>query len=184
MLLCLRAHGWTRDLPRMNDVTGTKSGDPFEESFKFVLPGYNVRPLEMSGALGQEQLRKLPTMIEARRKNAECFKKNLGNHPSIRLQEECGQSSWFGFSIVLVANGNGERSRVLKLLQAQDVEVRPIVSGNFLKNKEALSYFEYEVHGDLKEADYIDRNGFFVGNHHYDLTDEIMKLAEILYQGL
>ena len=31
-----------------NLVSGTKSDDPFVESFKFVLPGYNVRPLEMS----------------------------------------------------------------------------------------------------------------------------------------
>ena len=28
-----------------NLVTGTKSDNPFEESFKFVLPGYNLRPL-------------------------------------------------------------------------------------------------------------------------------------------
>ncbi|WP_170914700.1 DegT/DnrJ/EryC1/StrS family aminotransferase, partial [Salmonella enterica] len=57
ILLCLRAHGWTRNLPKENMVTGTKSDDIFEESFKFVLPGYNVRPLEMSGAIGIEQLK-------------------------------------------------------------------------------------------------------------------------------
>lgn len=38
VLLCLRAHGWTRNLPKENMVTGTKSDDIFEESFKFVLP--------------------------------------------------------------------------------------------------------------------------------------------------
>lgn len=38
ILLCLRAHGWTRNLPKENMVTGTKSDDIFEESFKFVLP--------------------------------------------------------------------------------------------------------------------------------------------------
>ncbi|MBF4218079.1 pyridoxamine 5-phosphate oxidase, partial [Vibrio anguillarum] len=51
ILLCIRAHGWTRNLPKFNKVTGEKSDDHFEESFKFVLPGYNVRPLEMSVAL-------------------------------------------------------------------------------------------------------------------------------------
>ncbi len=53
ILLCLRAHGWTRNLPKENLVCGTKSDDFFEESFRFVLPGYNVRPIEMEGALGQ-----------------------------------------------------------------------------------------------------------------------------------
>jgi hypothetical protein len=59
ILLSLRAHGWTRNLPKENHVCGTKGDDPFEESFRFVLPGYNVRPLEMSGALGIEQVKKL-----------------------------------------------------------------------------------------------------------------------------
>ena len=58
ILLSIRAHGWTRNLPKDNFVTGTKSDDAFEESFKFVLPGYNVRPIEMSGAIGIEQLKK------------------------------------------------------------------------------------------------------------------------------
>jgi CDP-6-deoxy-D-xylo-4-hexulose-3-dehydrase len=51
ILLSLRAHGWTRNLPKENKVC-TKSDDWFEESFRFVLPGYNVRPVEMSGAIG------------------------------------------------------------------------------------------------------------------------------------
>ncbi|WP_240540441.1 aminotransferase class I/II-fold pyridoxal phosphate-dependent enzyme [Paracoccus sp. pheM1] len=67
ILLALRAHGWTRDLPRRNRVTGEKGEDPFEESFRFVLPGYNLRPLEMSGALGRAQLEKLPRLVAARR---------------------------------------------------------------------------------------------------------------------
>ena len=58
VMLSIRAHGWTRNLPKFNYVIGEKSDDPFEESFRFVLPGYNLRPLEMSGALGQEQLKK------------------------------------------------------------------------------------------------------------------------------
>ena len=61
ILLALRAHGWTRNLPDHNLLTGKKSADLFEESFRFIIPGYNLRPLEMSGAIGQEQLKKLPS---------------------------------------------------------------------------------------------------------------------------
>ena len=68
ILLSIRAHGWTRNLPNNNRVTGHKNPSTFEESFKFVLPGYNLRPLEMSGAVGVEQLKKLPKFIEERRK--------------------------------------------------------------------------------------------------------------------
>ena len=69
VLLSLRAHGWTRNLPQKNHVAN-KSDDWFEESFRFVLPGYNVRPVEMSGAIGIEQLKKLPLFLKQRRENA------------------------------------------------------------------------------------------------------------------
>jgi CDP-6-deoxy-D-xylo-4-hexulose-3-dehydrase len=60
ILLAVRAHGWTRDLPKENKVSN-KSNDWFEESFRFVLPGYNVRPVEMSGAIGVEQFNHVPS---------------------------------------------------------------------------------------------------------------------------
>ena len=47
ILISLRAHGWTRNLPKNNLITGTKSEDAFKESFKFVLHGYNLRPIEL-----------------------------------------------------------------------------------------------------------------------------------------
>ena len=74
ILLSLRAHGWTRNLPKNNTLTGIKSENDFDESFKFILPGYNLRPLEMSGAIGVEQLDKVKSIVQSRRKNASLFR--------------------------------------------------------------------------------------------------------------
>ena len=79
ILLSMRAHGWTRNLPKENKVC-EKSDDWFEESFRFVLPGYNVRPVEMSGAIGVEQLKKLPIFLKNRRENAKLFMELFKNH--------------------------------------------------------------------------------------------------------
>src|SRR3546814_5507651 len=92
-MLALRAHGWTRNLPKENLVTTPKSDDAFEEAFRFVLPGYNLRPLELSGALGIEQVKKLPRLIAERRANADRLRNALGNHPHVMLQKEIGASS-------------------------------------------------------------------------------------------
>ena len=99
-MLSLRAHGWTRDLPKQNDVTQMKSDDLFDESFKFVLPGYNLRPLELSGAIGVEQMKKLPAIVDGRRRNASYFQEVMGDHNQLIIQREIGKSSWFGFSLV------------------------------------------------------------------------------------
>jgi len=180
VLLCIRAHGWTRNLPRFNKVSGEKSDDPFEESFKFMLPGYNARPLEMSGAIGIEQLKKLPGFIKARQKNAKLFQSLFKNHPFIDIQKETGLSSWFGFSLVLKENAPYSRAELVKLLTENGIECRPIVTGNFLKNTQVLEYFNYEVSGSHEAAEYIDKHGLFVGNHQNDIETEINKLAKIL----
>ena len=174
ILLCMRSHGWTRNLPKENHISN-KSDDKFEESFRFVLPGYNVRPLEMSGAIGLQQLKKLPEFITKRRKNAVLFQQLFSQLPNVEIQKETGISSWFGFSL-LVKN----REKVIKLLDENNIESRPIVSGNFLKNKQLLAHFDYEVSGDVSTAEYIERHGLFVGNSHEDLTDEITNLFNLL----
>ena len=178
LLLALRAHGWTRNLPDKNHVAN-KSDNWFEESFRFVIPGYNVRPLEMSGAIGSEQLKKLPGFIEQRRKNAEHFVETFKNDDRFIMQKEIGASSWFGFSLIIKKSSGLNRSEILHKLEEANIEYRPIVSGNFTKS-ESLRYFDYVIHQDVTNARYLDENGLFIGNSHEDLTTEITYLFNAL----
>jgi CDP-6-deoxy-D-xylo-4-hexulose-3-dehydrase len=177
ILLCLRAHGWTRNLPSINHVS-PKSDYWFEESFKFVLPGYNVRPLEMSGAIGTEQLKKLPDFTTMRRNNAVKFYELFSNDKRFLIQKEISQSSWFGFSFIIL-DSSIERKKILEFLEKHEIEVRPIVTGNFTKN-DVLKYFKYSVFGDLKNSNFLDKNGFFVGNSQEDLSSELNYLRSVL----
>ena len=177
ILLCLRAHGWTRNLPDKNHVAN-KSVDWFEESFRFVLPGYNVRPLEMSGAIGIEQLKKLPSFIDKRRENAEVFIKLFKNDDRFIIQKEIGESSWFGFSLI-INDKSISRKSVIKLLGENNIDCRPIVTGNFTRN-DVMKYFNYSIHNNLDNADKLHDHGLFVGNSHADLTKELHYLREVL----
>jgi CDP-6-deoxy-D-xylo-4-hexulose-3-dehydrase len=175
----MRAHGWTRNLPQHNLVTTTKSDNQFEELYRFVLPGYNFRPIEMMGAIGSEQLKKLPGFLKSRRSNADYFMNIFNNNPYFFIQKGIGRSSWFGFSLVLKPKVSITRKEIIDYLTKENIEIRPIVAGNFTKN-EVLKYFNYELYGEMKNAEYIDKNGFFVGNHHFDIRDKIDYLHEIL----
>jgi len=178
ILLSLRAHGWTRNLPKQNHVSN-KSDDWFKESFRFVLPGYNVRPVEMSGAIGVEQLKKLPSFLKQRRENAKLFIELFSDHPDFLIQKEIGQSSWFGFSLIIKPTSTLQRKDIVGKLQENNIDCRPIVTGNFTKN-EVMQYFDYQIHQDLKNADYLHDNGFFVGNGHIDLRENITFLSSVL----
>ena len=178
VMVCLRAHGWTRHLPKENHVSN-KSDNAFEESFRFILPGYNVRPVEMSGVIGVEQLKKLPSFLDYRRKNAELFVSLFENHKDFYIQKNIDNSSWFGFSFILKPESTLERAEIVKKLEANQIDCRPIVTGDFTKN-EVLKHFDYEIFGEMKNAQYLDKKGFFVGNHQVDLTHEIHHLFEVL----
>jgi CDP-6-deoxy-D-xylo-4-hexulose-3-dehydrase len=178
VMICLRAHGWTRHLPKENHVSN-KSDNVFEESFRFILPGYNVRPVEMSGVIGVEQLKKLPSFLDYRRKNAELFVSLFENHKDFYIQKNIDNSSWFGFSFIIKPESTLDRAEIVKKLEANQIDCRPIVTGDFTKN-EVLKHFDYEIFGEMKNAQYLDKKGFFVGNHQVDLTQEIHHLFEVL----
>lgn len=183
IMLSMRSHGWTRHLPKENKVTGTKSDNAFEESFKFVLPGYNIRPVEMSGAIGIEQLKKLPQFISERRENGKIFQELFSDHKHLIIQKEIGKSSWFGFSFIIKESAPFTREELVSFLNNHKIECRPIVAGNFTKN-EVVKYFNYELHGKMVNADMIDKNGLFIGNHHVSLKDNLqwfkLKLDEFI----
>ncbi len=178
ILLSIRAHGWTRNLPKKNYVTNISS-NWFEESFRFVLPGYNVRPIEMSGAIGNKQLEKLPNFLKKRRQNAELFVNLFKGHDDFLIQKEVDQSSWFGFSLIIKPGSKLIRNDIINVLEKNKIEYRPIVTGNFVRN-EVLKYFNYEIHKKLNNANHLHDNGFFVGNSHENLTSNIKLLKEIL----
>lgn len=176
----MRAHGWTRELP-IDNLVFPKTGDPFEDSFRFVLPGYNVRPIEMMGALGIAQLDKLDGLITGRQVNAASFVELFNDSPHWRIQKEYGKSSWFGFSFVLQNEWLGRRTEVVKALVENGIECRPIVTGNFTKNP-VLKHLRHRISGPLSVSDDIDTNGLFVGNHHYPIPAQLELLRSTLHE--
>ena len=177
-MLCIRAHGWTRNLPNSSSIY-QKNDDAFYESFNFIVPGYNLRPLEMEGAIGLEQLKKMDRMIKQRQENARYFKQKMSGFTDIRLQKEVESSSWFGFSLVLEGSLAGKRSKIVEQLRKAQVEVRPIVAGNFTRNK-VIEYMDYSIPAPLTNADDIHYNGFFVGNHSKNNFAEIDYFVDVL----
>jgi CDP-6-deoxy-D-xylo-4-hexulose-3-dehydrase len=177
----MRAHGWTRDLPDDTQIF-SKRDDDFFEAYRFILPGYNVRPLELSGAIGVEQLKKLDSMVEVRRRNARLFRDRFEHDERFIIQRENGRSSWFAFTVILNPGLGVDRSKVMSALKDADIGYRIITGGNFLRH-DVIRYFDYDRVGEIRNADIAHDRGFFVGNHPQDLTPQIERLREVLDQA-
>lgn len=181
-MLAIRAHGWTRNLPDDSTIY-EKKDDSFYESFNFIVPGFNLRPLEMEGAIGLKQLKKIDKMISLRRSNAEYFVERMKKYPEIRLQKEVGESSWFGFSLVLTGSLADRRSELVQALRNANIECRPIVAGNFTRNA-VIKYMNYSIPNELVNSDDIHYHGLFIGNHSSNNNKEVDYFIEILERFL
>ena len=178
-LKSLRAHGWCRELPDDSEIY-TKTGSFFKDSFTFVTPGYSVRPLEMSGAIGSVQLKKWPKLLQGRMDNVKYFKELFEDVPWLRMQEEKhGDSTWFSFGCVLQGALAGRRNEVIKAFEEGGIEARPLASGNFL-NQPVTKMMPHYNHENYEGAQDIDENGFWVGNHSTDCKAGIFKMFTIL----
>jgi CDP-6-deoxy-D-xylo-4-hexulose-3-dehydrase len=174
----LRAHGWTRELDDVNQIY-SKIGISWEDNYRFVLPGYNLRPLEMSGAIGIPQLKKLPQIISKRQKNHEYFKSKFENIPDIQLQTGRGENSSFGFSIILKNNLKGNRNELVQYLERNSIESRPIVSGDFTQQP-VMSKLVHHPSIKSHQARIVHDDGLFLGNHHFDIQEEIDYAYEVI----
>ena len=172
--LSLRSHGWIREQPKNSKLLSKKYSD-FEKSWKFVLPGYNVRPTEINAVIGLEQLKKVKHFLKSRRLNASFFNDVFKDSLKYDLQKFDLNSSFFAFAIIL--KGNNKEKIVSKLSKA-GIETRPIVTGNIINNK-MIENCNYRIHSDAANADLVEKKGFMIGNRSFLFTKK-EKVA--LYQ--
>jgi CDP-6-deoxy-D-xylo-4-hexulose-3-dehydrase len=183
ILLSLRSHGWTRHLPWPNLVAEPDPGGKFYEFFRFVLPGYNVRPMEIAAAVGLEQLAKFPSFLAQRRLNAQRFVELFSDMDGVSIQREVGESSWFGFAITLTDKAMISRDKVVSALAEDGFETRPIVAGNFARNP-VIAHLPHDPPHPMPHADAVHDRGFYVGNHQWDVTGDLERLHASLTRVL
>jgi CDP-6-deoxy-D-xylo-4-hexulose-3-dehydrase len=182
LMRSIRAHGWTRDLPAGSPLFERRGDDHFE-AYRFILPGYNVRPLELGGAIGREQLKKLPDMTAQRRRNLALFQNLFAGDERFILQRENGKSSCFSFTMILNPACHMGRDRVFAALRGADIGFRMITGGCFLRH-DAIRYFDYDVvDGGVPNADLAHDRGFFVGNCPQNLESQLVHLRHVLDQA-
>jgi CDP-6-deoxy-D-xylo-4-hexulose-3-dehydrase len=161
----LRVFGWIRDL-KDKDVIAQQHPE-VDPRFLFVSTGYNFRPMEIQGAFGIHQMRKLEGYVELRRENARYWSRKLGALPHLHVHREAEgtRHAWFGYPIIVLPDAPFSREELVAHLEARGVETRPIMAGN-MDEQPAMRLFPYRKVGDLPNARLVHRNAFFFGNHH------------------
>lgn len=156
-----------RDWGRQADINKSENKKwktlPKDYNPRFIYEkiGYNFQILELQAAMGRVQLRKADTIKKARKKNFDYLYEHLGRREDfvMPLWIKGADVCWFSFPITY----NGNRGRLLRHLEKNGIETRPMFSGNICRHPAYDN--EYRVSGDLLEADIITEHSFWVSCH-------------------
>ncbi len=186
ILLSLRSHGWSRGLRNERKIaSANKHLDP---KFIFYNSGFNLRPTEISAAIGSSQFKDLDRLISLRNKNRDlivsALEKNNKIKRNLKFIEKNSNTkpSWFGIPVLL--NKSLNKKKFLKKIEKSGIETRPIISGNFINQP---SVRKYKLHNGKKfpNSEIINNQGFFMGLPANKLNKKfINKIVKIFEKNL
>ena len=178
----MRAHGWSRGLKI--DTKLKKKYKNLDDRFFFINSGFNLRPLDVSAAIGNNQLKRINQFIKIRNYNRKKIINKLVNSKYWKKQftflkpAKYIQPSWFGLPILVDPKYTKVKNRFLKYLEKNKIENRPIISGNFL-NQPSVDLFKLNLKKKkLVGAQEIENRGFFIGIHTKKISNEELILLE------
>ena len=186
LLKCLRAHGWSRFLKDKKEYE--KEYPDIDPRFLFVNVGYNLRPMEIQGAMGLVQLSKLSNKNNIRNMNRDKIVEKILNHPknkniitSVNAETDC-IPAWFNICFFL--NEKYNYNKYLEYLTKQGIENRPVVTGNFVRQP-AFKMLDLNYNpNDFPGAEKIHFRGFFIGASCKLLNEEhIEKIVDIMFDA-
>ena len=185
----LRSHGWSRGLIKEKKISETyKNLDP---KFIFYNSGFNLRPTDISAAIGCNQFKRLDKLSTIksynRTKIINSIKKDYRWNNQITFIESRKHiiPSWFGLPFYLNTKSQLDKFRFIKKLEKNGIETRPIISGDFVNQPSAKKYKLIRKNEKFKNANFINNYGLFVGLHADKISNKMLKLFKnSIYKAL
>ena len=168
-LRSFRAHGWIRDRTDHDEII--KANKLVDSRWHFILPGFNVRPTEIQGALGIVQLKKVSKFLKDREDFLILLQKHVTNIPWLRIigDEQISKNtknkrrhSWMNVPFIVENNSPISCKELTLLFEKYRIETRPVITGNFLHHP-AFKYLDISDTF-YPNTEYINNNGFMIGS--------------------
>lgn len=161
----------------------------YDHKYTYSHLGYNLKPLDIQAAIGRVQMKKLPSFIDARKKNWDYLRQNLEQfsrffnfslptHATSWTQDgftwdssgcrtEC---SWFGFMLRVKSAAPFSSSELAKYLDEKNVGNRMLFGGNLIRQPVMVQLRKdnpkaFRIVGNLDGADQLMKESLFLGTY-------------------
>jgi len=171
-----RFQGWLPGAPEIK----------YDHRYVFDEIGYNLKPLELQAAIGLQQIKKIDTFHEARKKNFASLTKIFSPYEQYFHLPRATPGSdpdWFAYLLTVKENKKFKKHELISHLEKALIQTRSYFSGNILYHP---GYQELaKKYSDLKTkfpiAHKITENSFFLGTY-AGITEEKINYIEKVVQ--
>lgn len=183
MLRLVRAHGWDRNLSlsKQNKMRiKFKVNSTFYSRYTFYDLGYNLRPTEITGFLGNNQMKYLPKIFELRNKNFKKIAAAIYQREDLYYPIRWDHMDFLSnFAVPIICRSVKIRDELVKKCENK-IEIRPIVGGDMTQQpffKKHQKVF-FRILGD-SNAKLIHERGLYFGNNPELTDDEIDAIVKV-----
>ena len=193
ILFTLRSHGWLGGLmsyPR-NLSSYKKYINKYpklDPRYIFSNSGFNLRPLDITAAIGLNQFKKLDQFKSSRNNNRSKIlnklisSKNWKNQFKFIQPRKNLDPSWMVLPILVNKKYQKVKKKFLDYLDKNGVETRPIISGSF-NNQPSYKLYGFQKYNQkvFKNSQYVQDHGFVIGLHkHLMKTKTLNRLCKLI----
>ena len=159
-------------------------GIEYDKKFVFSEAGYNFEPSEIGAAFGIIQLKRFKKFSDLRNKNFFLHRKffqKLNNFFITPKIIENVYTNFLAYPIILKKNIKFNRKKLQIFLEKNNIQTRPIFSGNILRHPAFSSLISKKNKIDaFKNSDYIMKNGLLIGCHQGLRNKEIAYIHKMI----
>jgi CDP-6-deoxy-D-xylo-4-hexulose-3-dehydrase len=137
--------------------------------------GYNLKPLDMQGAIGLVQLEKLDEIETNRRVSRETISKIFCDHiPNIRIPKILDKADPCWFGTPFICEEDGLKPELVKYLEQNKIQTRNYFAGNILLHPGYKNLDDYKKYPAANKV--LDKVFFIGAAPHY--TEPVFEYIE------
>jgi CDP-6-deoxy-D-xylo-4-hexulose-3-dehydrase len=182
MLHLVRAHGWDRNLSEKGQIKlrdKHKVNSTFYSRYTFYDLGYNLRPTEINGFIGNTQIKYLDEIIEKRKNNffrmAPAIYKQTDKYYPVRYDHMDFLSN---FAVPVICKSTKIRDELVEKCTGK-VEIRPIVGGDMTLQPFFQTRLKKTQPNRESNAGIIHKQGLYFGNNPELTNKEMDEIVQI-----
>jgi CDP-6-deoxy-D-xylo-4-hexulose-3-dehydrase len=167
---------------RFKEWIPTMPGEIFDHKYVYDEIGYNLKPIELQGAIGLAQIDKLATIHQLRQRNYNLLFNIYSKYEEffhLPRPRDKADVSWFAFPLTIRKDAPFNRSQLVNFLEDNLIQTRPYFAGNIMLQP-AYSHLMDPLKAklDYPVSTFVMKNTFFHGTSPVITPEQISYIGE------